>query len=94
MAEQNPEVINITDDDEEDWPEMGPVNVSEAKRYVDKITDIFNNLSELLHADQKDVIPTMIRIFCKLVVKHWESMSDANPEVVIHSIVDPVGIYL
>ena len=84
MAEQNPEVIDIADDDdEEDWPEMEPVNVTEAERYVDNITNIFDNLSELLHADWKDAIPTMIRSFHKLVVKHWESMSDTNPEVVI-----------
>ena len=83
MAEQNPKDIDIADDNDEDWPEMGPVNIVEAERYVNKITNILDNLSELLHADQKDAIPTTIRSFHKLVVKHWESMSNANPEVVI-----------
>ena len=95
MAEENPKVIDIADDnDEEDWPDTGPVNVTEVERYVDRITNIFENLSELLHADCKDAIPTMIRSFCKLVVKHWESMSDTNPEVMIWSITDLVGVYL
>ena len=84
MAEQNPEVIDVPDDDDdEDWPEMGPVNILEAKRYVDKITDIFYNLSKLLHSDWKDYIPTTIRSFHRLVVRHWESMSNTDPEVVI-----------
>ena len=94
MAEQNPKVIDIADDDDEDWPDTGPVNVMEAERYVDRITNIFNKLSELLHADCKDAIPTTIRSFHKLVVKYWKSMSDANPEVMIWSIMDLVGVYL
>ena len=88
-------MINIREDDEEeDWPEMGPVNVSEAKHYVDKITDIFDNLSDLLHEDCKDALPNMIRSFHKLVVKHLKSMSDDDPEVVIHLITDLECIYL
>ena len=95
MTEQNPKVINIAaDDDDEDRPDMRPVNIVEAERYVERITNIFNKLSELLHADHKDAIPTTIGSFCKLVVKHWDSMSDANPKVMIQSITDPVGVYL
>ena len=88
-------IIDVLDDDEEqDWPETGPVNLSEAKHYIDKITDVFNNLSDLLHEDWKDALPKMIRSFCKLVVKHWESMSDADPEVVIQLITDLACVYL
>ena len=96
MGEQTPKIIDITDDDddEEDLPEMGLVNITEAEGYIDKITNIFDNLSELLHADHKDAIPTTIRSFWKLIVKHWESMSDADPEVMIWSITDPVGVHL
>ena len=55
MAEKDPEVIDIRDnEEEEDWPDTGPVNVSKAKRYIDKINDIFDNLSDLLHEGQKD----------------------------------------
>ena len=43
----------------------------------------FDTLSDLLHDDRKDALPKMIRSFCKLVVRHWESMSDADLEVVI-----------
>ena len=73
---------------------MGPVNVTEVEGYINKMANIFDNLSELLHVDCKDAIPTMIRSFQKLIVKNWESMSDADPEVMIQSIMDPAGVYL
>ena len=51
-----PEVVTIPDEEEgkeQDWPETGPINPAEAKRYVDMITEVFDGLSELLHDDQK-----------------------------------------
>ena len=90
-----PEVIDIPDEEveEQDWPETGPVNPAEAKQYMDCITDVFDSLSDLLHKDKKDDLPKVIRSFCKLIVRHWESISDAYPEVVIWSITDPACIY-
>ena len=61
---------------------------------MDCITDVFNNLSDMLHEDRKDALPKTIRSFHKLVVKHWESMGNADPGVVIQLIMDPAGVYL
>ena len=96
--QEPPKVITILDDVEEegedDWPELGPVNLQEAKEYMDQINDIFDTMAEMLHSDNKDILPKCIRTFKKLIVKDWHSMTDANPEVVIRSIHDPVCIYL
>ena len=84
-----PEVITIPDDieeeEEDDWPESEPVNLQEAKEYRDCINDVFDTMVEMLHSDNKDALPKCIRAFKKLIVKDWDSMTDANPEVVIKS---------
>ena len=72
MASQEPpEVINIPDDieeeEEDDWPESGPVNLQEAKAYMDHINDVFDTMAEMLHNDNKDAQPKCIRTFKKLI---------------------------
>ena len=98
MASQEPpEVITIPDnveEEEDDWPESGPVNLQEAKEYTDCINDIFDTMVEMLHNDTKDALPKCIRTFKKLIAKDWHSMTDADPEVVIRSIHDLACIYL
>ena len=99
MASQElPEVITIPDDveeeEEDDWPESGPVNLQEAKEYMDHINDMFDTIAEMLHSDNKDALPKCIRTFKKLIVEDWHSMTNTNPEVVIRSIYDPACIYL
>ena len=99
MALQDlPEVItildNVEEEEEDDWPESGPVNLQEAKAYMDCINDMFDTIAEMLHSDNKDALPKCIRTFKKLIVKDWHSMTNADPKVVIRSIYDPVCIYL
>ena len=97
VSQEPPEVITIPDDveeEEDDWPELGPVNLQEAKAYTDHINDIFDTMAEMLHNNNKDALPKCIRTFKKLIVKDWHSMTNANPEVVIRSIHDPACIYL
>ena len=89
------DVLVIPDEEEEeDWPEAGPENPAEAKRYFEKINDIFNGLSDLLDDDRKDTLPCTIRSFKKLVGCHWSSMADADAKAVIQTIQDPACIYL
>ena len=95
MASQEPpEVITILDyieeEEEDDWPELGPVNLQEAKAYTDRINDVFDTM----HNDNKDALQKCIRTIKKLIAKDWHSMTNANPEVVIRSIHDPACIYL
>ena len=64
-SKKNPEVITIpdVDDDEEDWPESGPVNPDEAQKYIDQVNEIFNNMAEMLHSDDKEALPKCIKNF-------------------------------
>ena len=85
---------SFEEEEEDDWPESGPVNLQKAKAYTDHINDVFNTMVEMLHSDNKDTLPKCIRTFKKLIVKDWHSMTYANPKVVIRSIYDPACIYL
>ena len=52
--QEPPEVITIPDDVEEegdDWPELGPVNLQETKAYMDHMNDMFDTMAEMLHRD-------------------------------------------
>ena len=97
-SQEHPEVITIPGDieeeEEDDWPESGPVNLQEAKKYMDHINDVFDTMAEMLHSDNKDALPKCIRTFKKLIAKDWHSMTNANPEVVIRSIYNLACIYL
>ena len=89
-----PPVIDLLEEEEEEWPESGAQNPEEAEQYVDKINHIFDHLSELIHKDKKDALGTTIRNFKKLVVKQWETMGDADVNVILHTIKDPTTVYL
>ena len=97
-SQEHSEVITILDDieeeEEDDWPELGPVNLQEAKKYTDHINDVFDTMAEMLHSDNKDALPKCIRNFKKLIVKDWHSMTNADPEVVIRLIHNLACIYL
>ena len=99
MASQEPpEVLTIPDnaeeEEEDDWPESGPVNLQEAKEYMDHINDVFDTMAEMSHSNNKDTLPKCIRAFKKSIVKDWHSMTNADPEVVIRSIYNLACIYL
>ena len=57
---QDPDVIVVPDEEDDDWPDPGSQNLEEAKEYSDKLVEIFNNFSELIHQDQKDTLPKTI----------------------------------
>ena len=74
MAEvSNPDpdqdVININDED--DWQDIGPANIEEARAYLEKVDMVFKNLNLLLQDDRKDVLASMVNLFKKLAAKHW-----------------------
>ena len=89
-----PPVIDLLDEEEEEWPDAGAQNPEEAQQYIDKINNIFDHLLELIYEDKKDALGTMIRNFKKLVVKQWEMMGDADVDVVLRTIKDPATVYL
>ena len=88
------EVIEVPDDDPDDFPETGPQNPVEAQMYRDKIDEIMVTFSDLLADNQKDALRSTITSLKKLMVKHWCWMSEADVEVIMKSIHDPSCVYL
>ena len=88
------EVIEVPDEDPDDFPDSGPQNPAEAQMYRDKIDDIMEMSSDLLADNCKDALRSTVTSLKKLMVKHWWQMAGANVEVVMKSIHDPSCIYL
>ena len=56
MADKVDPVVEIVEEEEEEWPEGGAQNVAEAEQYQDKINNIFDTLSILIHQDTKTAL--------------------------------------
>ena len=94
-AKDVPPLIDLLEEEEEEeWPEAGAQNPEEVQQYVDKINNIFDPPSTLIHEDKKDALGLMIRNFKKLVVKQWETMGDVDVDVILCTIKDPATVYL
>ena len=93
MAEEADSVIEIVEEEEEEWPEAGAQNVAEAKQYQEKI-NIFDTLSILIHQDTKTALSDTIQNFKKVITKQWDSMGAADTDVVLRTIKDPTVLYL
>ena len=78
MAAKDDPVVELVEEEEEEWPEAGVQNVEEAERYQDKINNIFDHLSVLIHEDTKTALSQTIQNFKKVVTKQWESMGAAR----------------
>ena len=87
-------MIELLDEEEEEWPDAGAQNPEEAQQYVNKINNIFDHLSELIHEDKKDALGTTIRHFKKWIMKQWLMMGDVDIDVVLRTIKDPATVYL
>ena len=95
MAEKDPDVIDIPDDnDGDDWQDVGPFNVKEVAAYKEKVDEVFEMMSLMIVDDCKDAVCTTVTSFKKLSVKHWKAMQDADVEVVVRLICDSAGVYL
>ena len=87
-------MIDLLDEEEEEWPDAGAQNPEEAQQYVDKINNIFDHLSKLIHEDKKDALGTTIQNFKKWIMKQWAMMGDADVDVVLCTIRDLATVYL
>ena len=94
MAEKADPVIEIVEDEEEEWPEAGAQNVAEAEQYQDKINNIFDTLSILIHQDTKTALSDTIQNFKKVITKQWDIMGAADTDVVLRTIKDLTALYL
>ena len=89
-----PPVIELLEEEEEEWPDAGAQNPEEAQQYVDRINNIFNHLSELIHKDKKDALGMTIQNFKKWIMKQWAMMGDVDVDIVLCTIRDPATVYL
>ena len=94
MAAKDVPVIDLMEEEEEEWPEARAQNIKEAEQYMDCINNIFDHLSTLIHEDTKDALGQMIRNFKKVVTRQWETMGDADVDVILCTIKDPTAVYL
>ena len=72
-----PDIIEVPDDDPEDFPDSGPQNPAEAQTYQDKIDHIMDTLLVMIENDQKDSFRTMVTSLKHLMAKHWRVMAEA-----------------
>ena len=93
-AKDMPPVVDLMEEEEEEWPEAGAQNPEEAERYVEKINNVFDHLSTLIHEDTKTALGQTIKNFKKIVARQWETMGDADVDVVLRTIKDPTAVYL
>ena len=94
MVAKDDPVVELVEEEEEEWPEAGVQNVEEAELYQDKINNIFDHLSVSIHEDTKTALAQTIQNFKKVVTKQWESMGAADTDVVLRTIKDPTALYL
>ena len=86
------EVVDLMEEEEEEWPEAGAQNPEEAEQYVEKINNVFDHLSTLIHKDMKMALEQTIKNFKKIVVRQWATMGDADVDVVLRTIKDPTAL--
>ena len=68
MAAKEDLVVDLVGEEEEDeWPEVGAQNIEEAECYTDKINNIFDHLSVLIHQDTKTALLQTIQNFKKII---------------------------
>ena len=97
MAEggtSRPDVIEVPNEDPEDFLDLGPQNPAEAQSYWDKIDHIMDTFRKMLENNRKDVLYSTVLLLKKLMAKHWHVMAEADTETVMKSIHDPGCVFL
>ena len=96
MAEGGAEIetITIPNDPDDDWPSGGPQNLREVEAYAEKVNQIFEDLGELLHEDNKDTLPSTIHRLKRHMEYHWEQIKIADMDTVVKAIRDPACLHL
>ena len=94
MAAKDVPVVDLIEEEEEEWPEAGVQNIKEAEQYIDRINNVFDHLSSLIHEDTKTALGQTIQNFKKIVLRQWEMMGDADVDVILQTIKDPTALNL
>ena len=94
MAAKDDPVVELVEEEEEEWPEVGAQNPEEAEWYTERINNVFDHLSELIHQDTKTALAQTIQNFKKIVVRQWAAMGDTAVDIILKTIKDPTAVYL
>ena len=81
VAKEDP-VIDLVEEEEEEWPEVGVQNPEEVERYTERINNVIDHLSTLIHEDTKTALAQTIQNFKKIVARQWESMGDTDVDII------------
>ena len=87
MAETDQDVVVISEEEEEE-EFLGHLNINEAAWYSSDIEKTFVDLKELLNEDGKDALIVMIHVLKKWMSQLWTHMAEADPNVVLHCIIE------
>ena len=88
------DVIEVPDDEHEDFPNSGPQNLTEVQTYRNKVDHIMDTFSEMLNNDWKDSLRQTVTSLKKLMAKHWRAMAEADVDVVMKAVHDLGCVYL
>ena len=83
MAAKDTPVMELIEEEEEEWPEAGIHNIKEAEQYVDQVNNVFDHLSTLIHEDTKTALGQTIQNFKKIVARQSEMMWDADVDDIL-----------
>ena len=64
------------------------------RAYQDRINNFFDDFALLLKEDRKDALPITIWTLKQVMSRNWPSMANADPDLVIFAIKDPVCLHL
>ena len=88
------DIIEVPDDEHEDFPNSGPQKLTEAQTYHNKINHIMDTFSKILDNDWKDTLRQTVTSLRKLMAKHWRAMAKADVDVVMKAVHDLGCVYL
>ena len=70
-AKDDPVIDLVEEEEEEEWPEVGVQNPEEVEWYSEKINNVFDHLSTLIHQDTKTALSQTIQNFKKIIAWQW-----------------------
>ena len=87
-------MVDLVEEEEEEWLKQECRILKKQNITRIKINNIFDHLSTLIHQDTKTALSQTIKNFKKIITRQWESMGDADVDVILRAIKDPTALYL
>ena len=90
MAEKEPEVVQIDDDDDdvEELQAKGPRNCHLAEEYARTLDEAMEDFRDLIREDRKDALKVMVKALKRKMTSQFEEMKNADIEVILKCVKD------